>query len=137
MQLACRSRLPCSAQPCAGLASYQRLQLSASRLRAATCTAQRHLALRVKAQATPGGSAPGGGDQEEERPGFIANLLKPLRDFGIGRTSMMQGGVGLFVFAGIGAPGAPPSCICLRLSSPAPTPLPVQPVVLLAEQAPT
>lgn len=33
---------------------------------------------------------------------FFENLLKPLRDFGIGKTSMIQGGVGLFVFAGIG-----------------------------------
>jgi hypothetical protein len=33
---------------------------------------------------------------------FFQNLLKPLRDFGIGKTSMIQGGVGLFVFAGIG-----------------------------------
>lgn len=33
---------------------------------------------------------------------FIENMIKPLRDFGIGKTSMIQGGVGLFVFAGIG-----------------------------------
>ena len=37
------------------------------------------------------------------RAGLLANVLKPLRDFGIGRTSMAQGGVGLFVFSGIGA----------------------------------
>ena len=35
-------------------------------------------------------------------PAIFTNLLKPLRDFGIGKTSMIQGGVGLFVFAGIG-----------------------------------
>lgn len=33
---------------------------------------------------------------------FVENILKPLRDFGIGKTSMIQGGVGLFVFAGVG-----------------------------------
>jgi hypothetical protein len=41
-------------------------------------------------------------EEEQARPGLIANILKPLRDFGIGRTSMVQGGVGLFVFSGIG-----------------------------------
>ncbi|KAI7842807.1 hypothetical protein COHA_003553 [Chlorella ohadii] len=40
--------------------------------------------------------------EEAARPGLFANILKPLRDFGIGRTSMTQGGVGLFVFSGIG-----------------------------------
>lgn len=42
-------------------------------------------------------------DDEEAKPGLFSNILKPLRDFGIGRTSMVQGGVGLFVFSGIGA----------------------------------
>lgn len=44
----------------------------------------------------------GGGDKEDA-PSPLANLLKPLRDFGIGRSSMLQGSVGLFVFGGIGA----------------------------------
>ena len=35
---------------------------------------------------------------------LFAKLWKPLRDFGIGRTSLVQGSVGLFVFAGIGEP---------------------------------
>lgn len=35
-------------------------------------------------------------------PPLFTNLLKPLRDFGIGKVSMVQGGVGLFIFAGIG-----------------------------------
>lgn len=42
---------------------------------------------------------------QEEAPAstsFTQKLLKPLRDFGLGRTSMVQGSVGLFVFAGIG-----------------------------------
>jgi len=33
---------------------------------------------------------------------LLASILKPMRDFGIGKTSMIQGSVGLFVFAGIG-----------------------------------
>lgn len=41
-------------------------------------------------------------EEEQSKPGLISNILKPLRDFGIGRTSMVQGGVGLFVFSGIG-----------------------------------
>lgn len=35
-------------------------------------------------------------------PPIFTNLLRPLRDFGIGKSTMVQGGVGLFVFAGIG-----------------------------------
>lgn len=52
----------------------------------------------------PPSSSSDGSDTEEDRgrPGLFANILKPLRDFGIGRTSMVQGGVGLFVFSGIG-----------------------------------
>ena len=53
-----------------------------------------------------GGSASSKVKQVLEKKGavipFFQNLLKPLRDFGIGKTSMIQGGVGLFVFAGIG-----------------------------------
>jgi hypothetical protein len=55
---------------------------------------------RVEVQAQAG--ANGGNSEQGERQGFIANLLKPLRDFGLGRSSMVQGGVGLFIFAGIG-----------------------------------
>ena len=35
-------------------------------------------------------------------PLIFANVLKPLRDFGIGKSSMIQGSVGLFVFSGVG-----------------------------------
>lgn len=42
-------------------------------------------------------------DEQQAKPGLFVNILKPLRDFGIGRTSMVQGSVGLFVFSGIGA----------------------------------
>ena len=40
---------------------------------------------------------------DRPKPGLFNNIVKPLRDFGIGRTSMTQGAVGLFVFSGIGA----------------------------------
>lgn len=55
----------------------------------------------ARASGTPAGPGSSSGPPEP-RPPLFASLLKPLRDFGIGRTSMMQGGVGLFVFAGIG-----------------------------------
>jgi hypothetical protein len=32
----------------------------------------------------------------------MANLLKPISDFGFGRTSLWEGGVGMFIFAGLG-----------------------------------
>lgn len=51
-----------------------------------------------------GGTPPDAGDAASPPSvkSIFANLLQPLRDFGIGRASMVQGGVGLFVFAGIG-----------------------------------
>ncbi|PSC74041.1 TRIGALACTOSYLDIACYLGLYCEROL chloroplastic [Micractinium conductrix] len=53
-------------------------------------------------QQTAASTSSSDGDEEEARPGLFANILKPLSDFGIGRTSMVQGGVGLFIFSGIG-----------------------------------
>ena len=32
----------------------------------------------------------------------MSRLLRPLREFGFGRNTVWEGGVGLFVFAGIG-----------------------------------
>lgn len=58
-----------------------------------------------RAAVAPSGGAPpppAGGGAHNAAARALANLLKPLRDFGIGRASMVQGGVGLFVFAGIG-----------------------------------
>lgn len=40
---------------------------------------------------------------EPKKENFVTRVLKPLRDFGFGRVSFWEGGVGLFVFAGIGA----------------------------------
>ena len=54
-----------------------------------------------------------GANEEGYRKGFIAKLLKPLKDFGFGSRSFWEGGVGLFIFAGIGAP----SLSYMRLSA--------------------
>lgn len=37
-----------------------------------------------------------------EKTNFITKLFRPLRDFGLGKNSLWEGGVGLFVFTGIG-----------------------------------
>ena len=37
-----------------------------------------------------------------EKTNFFTKLFRPLRDFGLGKTSLWEGGVGLFIFAGIG-----------------------------------
>lgn len=39
---------------------------------------------------------------EEKKPTFISRVVKPLQDFGFGKMAFMEGGVGMFVFAGIG-----------------------------------
>ena len=110
MQLGQQLRLPRPGQlgqlgPCctARLGPSPSARLAASGLGAAL---PRLRAVAARAQVGGAGSAGGasGKEPEERPPGFVANLLKPLRDFGIGRSSMVQGGVGLFVFAGIGAP---------------------------------
>lgn len=49
---------------------------------------------------TAGGAAPEGG---EPKRGFVQKLTKSIRDFGFGKRSLVEGGVGLFVFSGIGA----------------------------------
>lgn len=48
--------------------------------------------------------AAGSPEQKESVPkeNLFVRLFKPLRDFGFGRVSLWEGGVGLFVFAGIG-----------------------------------
>lgn len=66
---------------------------------------QRHSTVFVCAKSNGQGNTPKVGQtfnsQKNVIP-FVENILKPLRDFGIGKTSMIQGGVGLFVFAGVG-----------------------------------
>ena len=41
-------------------------------------------------------------DGQQER-GFLQKVQKSIRDFGFGKRSFVEGGVGLFVFTGIGA----------------------------------
>ena len=53
-------------------------------------------------QRSEAAAASSSNSQEEVLESVFAQLLKPLRDFGIGRTSLLQGAVGLFVFSGIG-----------------------------------
>lgn len=57
--------------------------------------------------ASPRDTPPVGQTQEEEPPveddkGILHNVTKALRDFGFGRTSLLEGGVGLFLLAGLG-----------------------------------
>ena len=51
---------------------------------------------------SPSGSSVGQFPAEEKKPNFISRVIKPLQDFGFGKMAFMEGGVGLFVFAGIG-----------------------------------
>lgn len=70
-------------------------------------TAQKEAVCSIcKVQASLAGSAAGSGGRTGPEPisnkGFFAKLLKPLRDFGFGSKTFWEGGVGLFIFAGIG-----------------------------------
>ena len=47
-------------------------------------------------------------EPDHPKESTISRLLRPLRDFGFGRTSAWEGGVGLFIFAGIGQPRLQP-----------------------------
>lgn len=44
----------------------------------------------------------GDGSQDVRRPSFLSSIVRPLRDFGLGKRSLIQGSVGLFVISGIG-----------------------------------
>lgn len=54
----------------------------------------------------------------EQRSGFVQKLQKSIRDFGFGKRSYVEGGVGIFVFTGIGAlscaeaVGCRSKCVC-------------------------
>ena len=52
----------------------------------------------------------------ERRESFVTRIMKPLQDFGFGRSSFWEGGVGLFVFSGIGECVGACSCACSRHS---------------------
>lgn len=52
-----------------------------------------------------GSSSPGNSDSsssEIPKERLVSRLLRPLKDFGFGRKSFWEGGVGMFVFAGVG-----------------------------------
>ena len=52
------------------------------------------------------GSQPGdvsSADEQEKKKGSLPKILKPLTDFGVGKSSVWEGGVGLFVVVGVGA----------------------------------
>lgn len=72
--------------------------------------------LSVRASSSPSASTSGAGEPQqpgslagsaapsvERRENFLTRVMKPLQDFGFGKMSFMEGGVGLFVFAGVGA----------------------------------
>jgi len=57
----------------------------------------------LAAQATPADpELPAIANTEPQQPSFWQKLLKPIRDFGFGQKAFIQGGVGLFIYAGIG-----------------------------------
>ena len=53
-------------------------------------------------QAQAGASSSSEDAVEGKKDNFLARLLRPLRDFGFGRSSIWEGGVGLFILAAIG-----------------------------------
>ena len=48
-----------------------------------------------------------------EKTNFFTKLIRPLRDFGLGKSSLWEGGVGLFIFAGIGMRRPSTAACCL------------------------
>ncbi len=63
-------------------------------------------AVLVSARAAGAGQEPEPEQDQAQAPGFVQKLTKSIRDFGLGKKALLEGGVGMFVFAGIGA-GAP------------------------------
>lgn len=62
--------------------------------------------LPVRYAHVPRAVPPAAGDEgDSNTPSFFDGLVRPLRDFGFGRASFWEGGVGLFVLAGVGKCG--------------------------------
>lgn len=60
--------------------------------------------MHVRAAADKPETASGSDDAGSGKGGFqMPGFLKPLTDFGVGKKSVWEGGVGLFVITGIGA----------------------------------
>lgn len=77
-----------------------RQQFSASHIRLHSCRpvgGRRKCAGFTLAAAKPQSQREG-----PEKSNFFTKLISPLRDFGLGKSSLWEGGVGLFIFAGIG-----------------------------------
>jgi hypothetical protein len=64
----------------------------------ATCRLQRGARTTLIVDASTAAVPP---DGQQER-GFLQKVQKSIRDFGFGKRSFVEGGVGLFVFTGIG-----------------------------------
>ena len=50
----------------------------------------------------PSAAAPHSEGGKDKKTGGLPGFLKPLTDFGVGKTSVWEGGVGLFVLFGAG-----------------------------------
>ena len=78
-----------------------RQQSSAPHLRLYSC--QPVKGRRQHAGLTLAAAKPQSQREGPEKSNFFTKLISPLRDFGLGKSSLWEGGVGLFIFAGIGA----------------------------------
>lgn len=61
-----------------------------------------YIIIRASESSAKTAEASGTTDNNAKPATLLSNLLKPLGDYGLGRTSIAQGAIGLFVFAGIG-----------------------------------
>lgn len=68
------------------------------------------------AAGTAQGQPDRGGMPQDGQRGFWSKLLKPLRDFGFGSKTFWEGGVGLFIFAGIGESLLPVACLTFPIA---------------------
>ena len=57
---------------------------------------------RRRATLTQAAARPQSQREGPEKTNFFTKLIRPLRDFGLGKSSLWEGGVGMFIFAGIG-----------------------------------
>ncbi|KAA6424956.1 MAG: ATP-binding cassette superfamily [Trebouxia sp. A1-2] len=74
----------------------QQLGRCNNRVRLPLFTRHRHSVLTLAA------AKPQSQREGPEKTNFFTKLIRPLRDFGLGKSSLWEGGVGLFIFAGIG-----------------------------------
>lgn len=81
--------------------AYCRRHRSTSRIRLQAKERCRPRLTLCSAAGASGASAGQTGD-EIPKEGFVSRLLRPLKDFGFGSKSFWEGGVGIFIFAGVG-----------------------------------